>query len=248
MNIRKRAIGSKKTKKPFSYLRLSYRLLFGLITISIGWYFFNLVRKGYINPRGEFDLLTATNISPFLGNFIAPFVTLASALLVLENLREVRRNNEDANAKTKREATLKQCQTYYIDLQVAYKELTDKGVPGTLVMVSNSLVEPLKSELITNNSDWNAQINCILSVPDYHSITVLYLNKLESFSACFLHGGLDLEFGKNLIGKHYVAQTKGLLAIIAYYRNENSRYFAQNSIELYKLWGGSINDILDEIK
>jgi hypothetical protein len=213
-----------------------------------------LVLHGYINPLYEFDLVTATNISPFLGNFIAPFVTLASALLVLENLKEVRMSNaillENLNEvkaynqltiyKYKREITLKQCQVYLIDIQADIKVISEKGFPGNAHMFSDYLREPLTSEQIVNNSTFKSHIELYVVDEKLHAFIVLHFSKLESFSAYFLHGDLDLELGKAIISKYFLKQIHAYLPFIAYYRNEEETTYCNNILELYKLWGGVI--------
>lgn len=63
------------------------------------WYLFALFGNGYINPFSKFDLKVASEISPFIGSFIAPLFTLASVFFVLENLKEFKKNNEQTIKK-----------------------------------------------------------------------------------------------------------------------------------------------------
>ena len=239
-----------KDQRPTSWLKITYRTLLIIIIVVIVWYIYNLIKYKYIYYHYDFDLKTANNISLFLGNFVAPFITLITALLLLDNLKEVRNNNKivlenlnefkqlnrETKVKAKREETLRQCQIYLIDLQIDLKNLNDLNIPVKSIMISNYLKEPLECSQITGNNLWYKLIQ--ESLVNNHSILILFLNKLEAFSAYFLHGDLDLEFGKKLISENYIKQTKPFLAYIAYYRKDASSPFAESILQLYKSWGG----------
>ena len=228
---------SNKVKRNKIQIVYFYILLFVIITLLILWYLWNLYLIGFINIKGKFDLETATKISPFFGSIVAPLITLASTLLVFENLREFKHNNLDNKNKNSTELTLKQCHFFLIDIQIDTKRLADLKIPGEGLGMSYYLKIPLSSNQICNNSTFNFVTNSIFT---HHSEIILYFNKLELLSSCFLHGGLDIDLGEKIIGKTFIPQVQSMLPFIAYYKSEKDNGFADNILELYKRWGGEI--------
>jgi hypothetical protein len=222
-----------------------YKTLFIVSGILFTWYIFSLINKNYINIFHSFDLNTANNISPFIGNFIGPLVSIASALLVYDNLIVFKKNIEDENNKNRIDLTLSHCKMYYSEIHSDMKELADRGIVKETMNSIYYLKVPLNHEQLVGNKTFEYLFN---KNKDDYAMVAKYLNKIEYLASFLKYGDSDEKVAFEIIGQSFLTQVSVLLPYIAFFRIDKNIDLYTKTTDLYKKWGGTIGDVLDRIE
>ena len=140
----------------------------------------------------------------------------------------------DKNKKDVQNETLKQCNLYFVEIQKEYKDImeaeTIRGLPLNWTALRSITNESLREKY----PNLSKQLDGIDRTVRNNILLTLY--KYEAFSAIFLHGNLDKELAKNIIGETFLRQVSLLLGIIAYFREDDKSIFGINTIKLYNDW------------
>lgn len=201
--------------------------------------------------KTEFSKLSFASIYSFLSThsglykftFIvcAFWVTLQQLELSQNNytktLNQIKFTQDDIELKRKRETstdTLKQCNFYLEEMQIAYKELIETHI------MSGMPIDWKFLKILTNESLKEKYINAHTKFDQVERSTknevLIVLYKLESFSSLFIHGNLDNNFAQEIIGYTYLKQVGFLLGLIAYFREDSNSKFGKNIITLFNKW------------
>jgi hypothetical protein len=130
--------------------------------------------------------------------------------------------------------TLKQCNFYLQELQIAFKELIETNILSGLPLDWTGLNKLTNETLKEKYSTLFDRINKIERNSKNQILITLY--QLEAFSSLFIHGNLDKRLAKQLIGDTYIKQIGFLLGLISYFREDKNSVFGRNIIELYFEW------------
>jgi len=130
--------------------------------------------------------------------------------------------------------TLKQCNFYLQDLQITYKELIETEVLSGLPLDWTGLKQITSNSLKEKYPRLYERVNNIERQHKNQILITLY--KLEAFSSLFIHGNLDKQLAKQLIGDTYLKQVGFLVGLIAYFREDTETVFAKNILDLYFEW------------
>lgn len=139
------------------------------------------------------------------------------------------KRKKDINAET-----LKQCNFYLQELQIAYKDLIETNVLSGLPLDWTGLHQITNDSMKEKYPTLYDRVNNIDR--PYKNQILITLYKLEAFSSLFIHGNLDKQLAKQLIGDTYIKQVGFLLVLIAYFREDSQTVFAKNTIKLYFEW------------
>lgn len=225
-------------------------LSFTLVGLSLFFIIFSLATKLQYDPSVNFvqsveniykALSTHSGLYKFTFVVCAFGVTLQQLEISFDNynttLGQVKFVQDDILDKRKKEITnetLKQCNFFLNELQVSFKELIEteilNGMPLDWQHLKTLTNPSLKERYPTSFEKFTA-----VDRPKKNQ-TLITLYKLEAFSALFIHGNLDKQLAKDIIGHTYSKQVGFLLGIISYFRENEKTIFGINTIKLYKEW------------
>jgi ABC-type multidrug transport system fused ATPase/permease subunit len=244
-----------KLLRPFKPLKSFFQKIFGnLIQISwwlIGlsivlfiWYLIVLIINGYINPQHNFDFGVAKDIGAFVGNFIAPFLTFAGTLLLIANLREVKKINEDNNYKVLTERAMELFKWYLTDLQKERKRLKRQfNVPHdnreNLHLHVPILPTDDQMDKIIKNPPHKFDEFFKHASDDHAPDIISYLLMLDYFAACVIEKHVNETMISKMLHTQFLNESRLMLLYIKYYQQSDNN-FCQRVIELYLEWGGQI--------
>jgi hypothetical protein len=140
----------------------------------------------------------------------------------------------DKRDKDIKDETLKQCNLYFGEIQKEYKEIMEAEKINGMPLNWQNLDSITNKSLREKYSNLSQQIDEIDRKIKNNILLTLY--KYEAFSAIFLHGNLDKELAKNIIGETFSRQVGLLIGIIAYFREDEKSIFGINTIKLYNDW------------
>lgn len=135
--------------------------------------------------------------------------------------------------------TLNQCNLYFEVLQKDYKEIMESKKINSIPLNWTNLQSITHESLRQNYSFITIQIDEIDR--DIKNNILLILYKYEAFSTIFIHGNLDKELAKKIIGETFIRQVALLLGIVAYFREDDESVFGINIIKLYNEWYLELN-------
>lgn len=130
--------------------------------------------------------------------------------------------------------TLKQCNFFLNELQVSFKEFIETEITSGMPLDWQLLKTLTSSSLKEHYPTLYEKLNAIDRPKKNQTLITLY--KLEAFSSLFVHGNLDRQLAKEIIGHTYSKQIGFLLGVISYFREDEQTIFGQNTIKLYKEW------------
>jgi hypothetical protein len=152
----------------------------------------------------------------------------------LRQVKFVQDNILDRRKKDITNETLKQCNFFLNELQVSFKEFIEtdivSGMPLDWRLLQTLTISSLKEKYPTLFERLNA-----VERPKKNQILIT-LYQLEAFSALFVHGNLDKQLAKDIIGYTYSKQVGFLLGVLSYFREDSKTIFGQNTIKLYNEW------------
>ena len=120
------------------------------------------------------------------------------------------------------------------ELQISFKELIETNIVSGMPLdwrFLHTLTNPILKEKYPTLFEKLQGID-----RQTKNQILISLYKLEAFSALFIHGNLDRELGKKIIGNTFSKQIGFLLGIISYFREDSTTIFGQNTIKLYNEW------------
>ncbi len=140
----------------------------------------------------------------------------------------------DKHNKDITDETLKHCNLYFGEIQKEYKEIMEAKTINGLPLNWTNLKSITNKSLREKYGNLAEQIDVMERTTKNNILLTLY--KYEAFSALFLHGNLDKELAKTIIGETFSRQVGLLLGIIAYFREDDESVFAKNIIKIYNEW------------
>jgi hypothetical protein len=240
-------------------LSISWILIYVSLALFL-WYLIVLFCNGYINPKSNFDFGVAKDIGAFVGNFIAPLLTFAGTLLLIANLKEVEKINDEKRERIRNDKILELCEWYLSNLpEIRIKFWEETSIPKNWQYNLHIRLPLMPSTEELNLFLAEESIESVgfrESIQNNHKSIVAFLLKLEYFALqVFLNvkkSELDaFIFAKTLLGEQFINETKFLLLYIRYYQLSDEA-FCKNIIELYKDWGGQTGtygeNIVDRIE
>lgn len=124
-------------------------------------------------------------------------------------------------------------QLFLNELQVSFKELIELDVlDGS--PINWHLQSPISSSLKAQYSLLSEKFDNMARPHKNQILITLY--KFEAFSSLFVHGNLDRDLAKEIIGHTFSRQVSILIGIISYFRKTNESVFGLNTIKLYNEW------------
>jgi hypothetical protein len=152
-------------------------------------------------------------------------------------LNQIKFVQDDILDKRKRDMTndtLMQCNFFLKELQVSFKDIFETDIVIGMPLDWRLLQALTYASLKENYPILFERMQAIERPKKNQILITLY--KLEAFSSLFIHGNLDKQLGKDIIGYTYSKQIGFLLGIISYFREDTMNVFGQNTIKLYNEW------------
>ena len=152
-------------------------------------------------------------------------------------LKQIKFVQDDIIDKRKRDITtdtLKQCNFYLQEIQISYKELIETNIVSGTPIDWRLLTSYTNACLKENYSDLHDRFDKIDRQTKNQLLIMLY--KLETFSSLCIHGNLDMQLARSIIGNTFSNQVGFLLGPISYFRKDTTTVFGQNCIKLYNEW------------
>lgn len=133
-----------------------------------------------------------------------------------------------------RDNTLTQCSYYFTELQLSFRELSEKGVLDNLPVFCSFKGKVYRRALLDYSPSLDKIVQANVSKCSKDILVVLY--KYEAYSTLFIHGNFDLTLGKEIVGHVFCRQVELMLPIIAVYREDDNTIFAKNILKLFEVW------------
>jgi hypothetical protein len=153
-------------------------------------------------------------------------------------LKQVKFVQDDIIERRKKDITnetLKQCNFFLNELQVSFKEFIETDILNGIMSQDLPLLEPLTSSSLNDKyPNLFEKLNTVDRSKKNQALITLY--KLEAFSSLFIHGNLDRQLAKEIIGHTFSKQVGFLLGVISYFRKDEKAIFGMNTIKLYNEW------------
>jgi len=130
--------------------------------------------------------------------------------------------------------TLKQCNFFLNELQVSFKEFMETDIVSGMPLDWRLLQSLTSSSLKDKYPTLFERLNAVDRLKKNQTLITLY--KLEAFSSLFIHGNLDRQLAKEIIGHTFSKQVGFLLGVISYFREDDKTIFGLNTIKLYNEW------------
>jgi hypothetical protein len=212
-------------------------LLWSLISLVVAIITGNGLFMLFLNDSGKYgDMFGFANALftglAFAGLFVSIMVQ-QKQIIALEIDAKDRRQTEKVSE------TLKQCQFYLTQLQKDFKDLstTNQSIPNGFNFTINKeyLFQDFTYEGLKEFS--SVQLNSIRkALIENPSELLLTLGKLEAFSANVLHGNIDVDLLRKIIGEDYCEWVYKLSGYIAFYRNNQNPRYSEHILSLYTQW------------
>jgi len=152
-------------------------------------------------------------------------------------LNQIKFTQDDIVEKRKKDITndtLKQCNFYLQELQIAFKELIETNIMSGMTLEwhhLSTLISPILKEKYPSSYEKFEKIERATK-----NQVLITLYKLEAFSSLFIHGNLDKQLANDIIGNTFTKQVGFLLGLISYFRQDTNDKFGRNIIALYNEW------------
>lgn len=179
------------------------------------------------DDRGTYgDMFGAVN-SLFTGLAFAGL--LYSTRLQRKQMEQLEMESADRRVIEQNDETLKHCQYYFTEMQISFKGLATDTALGFL---------PRNLELEEINHSYLKEIHGYYDniVKGLNPDLLLVLGKLEAFSAIILHGNINVQLARKIIGVNYCVWVNNLTGYIAFYRKGDDMSFCENTLSLWRLW------------
>lgn len=157
----------------------------------------------------------------------------------LNQIQFAQKNIEEKRNKDITSETLKQCNVYLEEIQIAYKELIETNVLSGMALDWHLLVKPNSDSLKKHYPTAYEKFQQIDRSVKNQVLITLY--KLEAFSILVIYGNLDKKLALEIFGYTFIKQTGFLIGLISYFRQENEHEFGQRTLRLYSEWKNEIN-------
>ena len=173
----------------------------------------------HCHKSSESGLSTLTSIAAILSAIAA-----GMGIYISIRISKTQRDND----------TLKQCNFYFQEFQIAYKELMESNISQGMPIEWKLLTSYTSNEV---NEKYTSQYDKFNAIDrPIKNQAILTLNKLEAFASFFICGKFNKDLANSIIGKIYSKQVGSLLGIISYFRHDDGLEFGQNTIKLYNEW------------
>jgi hypothetical protein len=130
--------------------------------------------------------------------------------------------------------TLKHCNFFLNELQVSFKEFIETDIVSGMPIDWRLLQSLTSSSLKDKYPILYDKLNDVDRPKKNQTLITLY--KLEAFSSLFIHGNLDRQLAKEIIGHTFTKQVGYSLGVISYFRDNEKTIFGLNTIKLYNEW------------
>jgi hypothetical protein len=162
-------------------------------------------------------------------------IVCLTAYIALNHLNLNKDEFQTRRDKDKTTETLKHCNQFFNEMQVSFKDLISKKGFHGINLIWDKLDEISKESLEKYYKDQYELFRNLDKETRNQSLIVLY--QLDAYAAYFLHGNLDINLGKRLIGYVYCQQVGFLKGLIAYNKpKEKQDKIFVNIVELLKIW------------
>lgn len=222
------------------YARLKYIeskldwVLFGLTLMSVlaSAFYFGLSLFEFCNlPNGQRSAGSFYSIVAKRSGLYQFTLIVLAAMLALRQVRLVLGQNR----WTEKDETLKQCNYFLTTIQESFKRFIDHSQYGGHKIEWTGIRKKLtRKDLMEVYPHEHESFRKIES--DYKNEVLITLYMLDAFAARFIHGDLNIELAKKIIGDVYLKQVGLLMGMIAYFRTEGDENFFKSIIDLYDRW------------
>ena len=167
--------------------------------------------------------------------FAATFIVI-NVQLVLKQQAITEKDNEKKWNVEENKGSLIQCQYYLNEIQNGIKDLIDTGINQGMPV--EWMLSEVNRKVLKESYPFSYTTFSKMEKDTFHK-SVIFLFKLDAFSAIFLHGVADIEIGEKVIGYLFCKQVGMFIGIIAYFRTDQELY--KNTLQLYNLWRSKLS-------
>ena len=216
--------------EPIKYVLLFLSLMAIVLTVikasHLRWDFSPGGFHTFILLYGDYSIL-----------FAATFIII-NVQLVARQQAIVETENRKKWEVEETSASLRQCQVYLNDIQIALRDLTETGIHEGMPIAWPGLADISRKHLKKTYPTTYEKFQKMDKQTFHQSVILLY--KLDAFASIFIHGIADIDTARKVIGYIYCKQIGMLLGIIAYLKTDNELY--RNILQLYDAWKSEYDD------
>lgn len=233
-----------KTLKYFSLGLGGISFFFIVFSLATLFHYNGSVNFGNLVDSIYKALATYSGLYKFTFIVCAFWVTLRQLEISFGNydttLKQVKFVQDDILDRRKKDITnetLKQCNFFLNELQVSFKEFIETDIVSGIPLDWRLLQTLTSSSLKEKYPTLYQKLNAVDRPKKNQTLITLY--KLEAFSSLFIHGNLDRQLAKEIIGYTFSKQVGFLFGVISYFREDEKTIFGLNTIKLYNEWNAN---------